>query len=79
MTEYRLPEGMTADALRDLADDPVANKVHAALHTWADAIDPPEPKSIVTDEMVEAYMRERFASCTQEGTLRASVGQHIPR
>lgn len=55
MTEYTLPEGMAADVLRDLADDPVADKVHAALHAWADAIDP--PPSTVTDEMVEAFVQ----------------------
>lgn len=53
MTTYHLPEGMTADVLRDLADDPVANKVYATLHAWADAIDPPKPPSVVTGEMVD--------------------------
>ncbi len=63
MTDYRLPEGMTADRLRELAED-MAHRggwsVDAGtVSAWADAIDPPEPESAVTNEMVEAYSVER--------------------
>lgn len=59
VTGSNLPEGMTADRLRGyarllerhgFADDA------AEVLAWADAIDPPKPPSVVTDEMVEAAL-----------------------
>lgn len=60
MTEYGLPEGLTAEKLRIMATTlhewPYA--VASDLSAWADAIDPPKPPSVVTDEMVEAFISE---------------------
>ena len=60
MTTYHLPEGMTADVLRDLAANlkesssyALEHNVADKLNAWADAIDPPKPEPVVTDEMVE--------------------------
>ena len=58
MSEYTLPKGMTAGVLRDLADDMSQrggwSTDAATVAAWADAIDPPAPPSVITDEMVEA-------------------------
>src|SRR5690606_10375773 len=58
MTTYKLPEGMTAERLRELAEDMRQvggwSTDAATVDAWADAIDPPKPPSAVTDEMVEA-------------------------
>lgn len=66
MTDYRLPPGMTAKNLRFIADDLRSHNFvvfASTLGSWADAIDPPEPVPVVTDEMVEAVygaLRLRF-------------------
>lgn len=64
MTDYRLPPGMTAKNLRFIADDLRSHNFVVFANTlgsWADAIDPPAPKSIATDEA--EYLR----SLTGEG------------
>lgn len=58
MTDYRLPEGMTAERLREMAksfDFFAPGSIGSDLRAWADAIDPPKP-FVVTDEMVEAAL-----------------------
>lgn len=60
MNEYTLPEGMDGEGLRLMADVIGSSHLAEQLGAWADAIDPPEPESVVTDEMVLAYTRERY-------------------
>lgn len=81
MTTYNLPEGMTAEKLRELAD---FMRLHGLfvnggmVHAWADAIDPPKPPSVVTDEIVEAVhtnidLQLRGATFHTAATLEAAV------
>lgn len=58
MTEYNLPEGMTAEGLRRIADIADPGDWVVDLNAWADAIDPPKPPSVITDDMVEAVQDE---------------------
>src|SRR5690554_6242728 len=82
MTEFKLPEGMTAERLRELAEDMRQvggwSTDAATVDAWADAIDPPQPPPVVTDEIVEAVhtnidLQLRGATFRTAATVEAAV------
>ena len=81
MTTYNLPKGMTAAEVAADIRYVVRNArvswspLTARLTSLADAIDPPEPVSIVTDEMVEAVLAEYLTTDPNDFTADVFVGR----